>query len=95
MYYLITEHIANTTHKEIDIKAATFHFKVCEKGRIWLMFISSINTSSAKMLKQITKNSMLDVKFNLNVEANFNKQRHEVLLTSFCYNCYDSYSRHL
>ncbi len=35
---------------------------------------------------------MLDVKFNLNVEANFNKQRHEVLLTSFCFNCYDNYS---
>ena len=54
--------------------------------------MSSMVTSIFKSQKKSIKNSMLDVKFKMQVEGNFSKQHHDVLLTYFCFNCYDNYS---
>ena len=89
----MTKHIKETSNDSIIIKSATFHFKIDNNGKIWLLFISSINTTQNQQAGLKPANSILKIRFWENIEAKFNQQKKDLIQSCYCYNCYQYFSR--
>lgn len=89
----VYKHIKETSNDSIIFKSATFHFKIDNNGKIWLLFISSINTSQNQQIGMKPANSILKISFSENIEAKFNQTKKDLIQSFMCFNCYQHFSK--